>query len=433
MPELVLNLPPPTAVIVTWPVLPTTWMASWITSSCRMPTVMIARSASSPRVVSRTKSNASAAVAKVCVAPNTLAISRLNATGSTTTTFFAPANRAPCTALLPTPPAPKITTVSPARTPAACTADPQPVGTPQPVRHRTSHGMSWKSSRSGTVAHSDTTAYWEKVPSVQKPPMSVSPSWKRHVPSSNMPVPALSPFTHMFECPLEHGRQAPQAGMYEQTTLSPGLTRCTSAPTDSTMPAPSCPPTTGSRIGASPVVMWSSEWQSPAAISLTRTSCALGSSSCRSTSSHPTWGARAMAARVVMLIFCGSLPGRVLVLVDDHAADVLAVEHVLIALVDLVELVAAGDQLVQLEIARLVEADEERHVGQGAAAAVDRALNPALVADQHARVLVDHALPDGGDRHLAGLTDDLDSVLDHLVVQDPNRDDRAVGELAPGG
>ena len=110
------------------------------------------------------------------MAPNTVvAISRLNSTGSTTTTFFAPANRAPCTALLPTPPAPKITTVSPACTPAACTADPQPVGTPQPTRHRISHGMSWKSSRSGTVAHSDTTAYWEKVPSVQKPPMSSSP------------------------------------------------------------------------------------------------------------------------------------------------------------------------------------------------------------------------------------------------------------------
>ena len=75
-------------------------------------------------------------------------------------------------------------------------------------------------------------------------------------------------------------------------------------------------------------------------------------------------------------------------LVDDHAADVLAVEHVLVALVDLVELVAAGDQLVQLELARLVEADELRHVDQGAAAAVDRALDPALVADQHAGVLV---------------------------------------------
>src|SRR5580704_9116332 len=330
----------PTAVIVTLPPLPVIITAAATISSVTAPGVMIDWSASWPQVVSTTNSCASLAVANACVAPNTVvAISRLNYTGSTTTTFFAPANRAPCTALLPTPPAPKITTVSPARTPAACTADPQPVGTPQPTRHRTSHGMSWKSSRSGTVAHSDTTAYWEKVPSEQNPPRSCSPRWNRNVPSRNMPVPALRPFTHMLEWPVEHGRQAPQAGMYEQTILSPGLTRCTSGPTDSTMPAPSWPPTTGIRTGASPWVMWSSEWQSPAAISLTRTSCAFGSSSCRSAISQPTCGARAMAARVVMLIFwfpsCS-------ILVDDHAADVLAVEHVLVALVHLVELVAAG-------------------------------------------------------------------------------------------
>src|SRR5246127_4234707 len=240
----------PTAVIVTLPPLPVICTAAFTISSVTALGVMMAWSASCPQVVSRTNSCAS-------LAPNTVvAISRLNSTGSTTTTFFAPANRAPCTALLPTPPAPKITTVSPACTPAACTADPQPVGTPQPTRHRSSHGMSWKSSRNGTVAHSDTTAYWENVPSVQKPPMSVSPPGKRHAPSSNMPVPALSPLTHMFECPLEHGRQAPQAGMYEQTILSPGLTRCTSGPTDSTMPAPSCPPTTGSRMGGAPGGLW---------------------------------------------------------------------------------------------------------------------------------------------------------------------------------
>src|SRR5580700_10072886 len=196
------------------------------------------------------------------------------------------------------------------------------------------------------------------------------------------------------------------------------------------MPAPSWPPTTGIRTGASPWVMWSSEWQSPAAISLTRTSCAFGSSSCRSAISQPTCGARAMAARVVMLIFwfpsCSML-------VDDHAADVLAVEHVLVALVHLVELVAAGVQLDQLELARLVEADEHRHVDEGAAPAVDRALDPALVADQHAGVLVDPAVSDRGDRDLAGLAHDLDGVCDHLVVQDADGDDRDVGQFAPGG
>src|SRR3984885_2983627 len=160
---------------------------------------MIAWSASSPHVVSTMNSCASLAVANAWVAPNTVvAISRLNSTGSTTTTFLAPANLAPCTALLPTPPAPKITTVSPGCTPAAYTEEPQPVGTPQPTRNKISHGMSWKSSRSGTVAHSETTAYWEKVPSEQKPPRSSLPRWNRQVPSSNMPVPALSPFTHIF-------------------------------------------------------------------------------------------------------------------------------------------------------------------------------------------------------------------------------------------
>ena len=107
MPGFSLIQPFPTAVIVTWPDLPTTLMAFAITSSCRMPTVMIAWSASSPQVVSTMKSWASLAVANACVAPNTLvAISRLNCTGSTTTTFFAPARAAPWTAFMPTPPVP---------------------------------------------------------------------------------------------------------------------------------------------------------------------------------------------------------------------------------------------------------------------------------------------------------------------------------------
>src|SRR4029077_2856523 len=174
----------PTAVIVTLPPLPVIITAAWTISSVTAPGVMITWSASWPQVVSTTNSCASLAVANACVAPNTVvAISRLNSTGSTTTTFFAPANRAPCTALLPTPPAPKMTTVSPARTPAACTADPQPVGTPQPTRHAISHG---NSSTSGTQAHSDTTAYCEKVPSVQNPPRSSPPRWNRNVPSRNM-------------------------------------------------------------------------------------------------------------------------------------------------------------------------------------------------------------------------------------------------------
>jgi hypothetical protein len=91
---------------------------------------------------------------------------------------------------------------------------------------------------------------------------------------------------------------------------SPGCTRRTSGPTDSTTPAPSCPPTIGNRTGASPWVMWSSEWQSPAAWKRTRTSWDLGASRVSSVSSQPVWGCRAIAARVVMLPWLLGVIGR---------------------------------------------------------------------------------------------------------------------------
>ena len=49
----------------------------------------------------------------VWVAPNSMAFSRLKATGSTATMFFAPAAFAPWMAFEPMPPAPITTTVSP--------------------------------------------------------------------------------------------------------------------------------------------------------------------------------------------------------------------------------------------------------------------------------------------------------------------------------
>src|SRR5215472_18990500 len=52
----------------------------------------------------------------------------------------------------------------------------------------------------------------------------------------------------------------------------------------------------------------------------------------------------------------GGPPGSGAVM-QDHAADVLTVEQVLVSLVDLVEGVRRGDQLVQLEVAGLVKLD----------------------------------------------------------------------------
>ena len=68
---------------------------------------------------------------------------------------------------MPMPPTPTTTTVSPGRTFAALTADPQPVGTPQPTRTALSSGMS---SSTLTTEFWWTVAYWLNVPSMHIAP-----------------------------------------------------------------------------------------------------------------------------------------------------------------------------------------------------------------------------------------------------------------------
>ena len=80
---------------------------------------MITLSAIRPRVASRSGPNASSIEAATMVAPYSLALSRLNPTGSTATMVPAPASRAPWTAEAPIPPIPTTATVSPGWTPAA--------------------------------------------------------------------------------------------------------------------------------------------------------------------------------------------------------------------------------------------------------------------------------------------------------------------------
>src|SRR5260370_19360182 len=84
------------------------------------------------------------------------------------------------------------------------------------------------------------------------------------------------------------------------------------------------------------------------------------------------------AGRVGM---CSGVP---LVLVNDDAADVLAVHHVLVALIDLFQGVTPGDQLVQLDVAGLPQAQDHRDVVQRVGPAEQRALHPAGVADEDA-------------------------------------------------
>src|SRR3984957_2559107 len=100
-----------------------------------------------------------------------------------------------------------------------------------------------------------------------------------------------------------------------------------------------------------------------------------------------------------------SRPGRPLPRVGDDAADDLAVVQVLVARVDVVERVAAGDELVELELAGPVEAEQPGDVVERVAHAEDVTLDAALPAD-HAAVggqldLLLGAAADRGDGHLA--------------------------------
>src|SRR5579864_8494919 len=61
-----------------------------------------------------------------------------------------------------------------------------------------------------------------------------------------------------------------------------------------------------------------------------------------------------------------------------HAADVLAVQQVLISLVDLVQRVRGGDQLVQLQVAGLIQLDHPRDVVERVAGPEQAALDALL-------------------------------------------------------
>src|SRR3954467_3428561 len=115
------------------------------------------------------------------------------------------------------------------------------------------------------------------------------------------------------------------------------------------------------------------------------------------------------------------------VFVDDHASDVLAVEHVLEALVDVVQGVGVRDQLVELELAGLVEADEVANVVHRVAGAEQRALDRLLVeGEDRARELDGELVGVGeaGDDRRAALADRRDRGADDPRADDVDGDDR---------
>ncbi len=122
--------------------------------------VTMHESAPWPFVTERASSVASSMFDTAWVAPMSRANSRFSSTGSQAMIVVAPAWAAPCTALMPMPPMPITITVWPGRTWAEFTAEPQPVGTPQPTRQITSSG---RSSGTFTAERVEIVVHWLNV------------------------------------------------------------------------------------------------------------------------------------------------------------------------------------------------------------------------------------------------------------------------------
>src|SRR5215475_9348351 len=121
--------------------------------------------------------------------------------------------------------------------------------------------------------------------------------------------------------------------------------------------------------------------------------------------------------------------------IQDHAADVLAVQQVLVPLVDLVEGVCGGDQLVQLEVTGLVELHQPRNVVERVAGTEQAALHALLEQGQQRAGKLDRVLGgvgEPGHHDRAALADRVEGVRDDLRGHDAHGDDRLVGAHAAG-
>ncbi len=170
------------------------------------------------------------------VAPISLAFSSLNGTGSTATIWRAPASRAPWMAPEPTPPHPTTTTVSPGTTLARSTEEPKPVDSPQLMR-AAAFIDTWEGILTSEASLAVTRS--ENVPSWVIRLSGWPSRWWRHTPSMLGPARPEIPRSHRCWRPDAHQKQRPHDGMNDMATWSPTATDSTSAPSDSTTPAPS--------------------------------------------------------------------------------------------------------------------------------------------------------------------------------------------------
>src|SRR5690348_6721075 len=121
--------------------------------------------------------------------------------------------------------------------------------------------------------------------------------------------------------------------------------------------------------------------------------------------------------------------------VADQAADVAAVAHVLVALVDVFQGVLPGDQLVQLELSLVVEVQQQGDVVMGVGGAVQRAADLLLHHGEHEQVAAElgvGGVADGGDDHLAALSHHVQRGADVVTLGDVGGDDEGIGHLAAG-
>src|SRR5579872_3757179 len=169
------------------------------------------------------------------VAPNWRAKVSLEAKVSMAMIREARATRRAWITFNPTPPTPNTTAVWPVRTWARFQTQQAPVTTPQPMRQAEVSGMSseiltaWTSLTTVSSANTDEAAKFH----AGSPP-TVN-GWVM------FPMLCL----HRVGHPVAHAAHLPQLASVVTTTWSPGATVVTPVPTSDTMPAPSCPITTG--------------------------------------------------------------------------------------------------------------------------------------------------------------------------------------------
>ena len=172
--------------------------------------------------------------------------------------------RAPWITLIPTPPHPNTTTDEPGSTCAVFSAAPTPVITPHPISDATSYGISSEiliAAVAGRTVSSTHVPHWAMANTGEPPAVNRGGL-----------VCASTKSRQRLGWPRRQKKQAPQGGTHEMITWSPSVTFVTPSPTATTSPAPSWPSTHGTGLGSVPSCTLTSEWQTPLAMTLIRTS-----------------------------------------------------------------------------------------------------------------------------------------------------------------